>query len=412
MSEDPTIQRLLQVHTRYRLAGGEDEVVEAEKLLLEGAGVDVHQVIFDNADLRESQSLAGDLHLAAAAIWSRTAERRVNAAILAYRPQVMHVHNTFPAASPSVYAAAAAHGVPVIQTLHNYRFVCPVATLFRDGRVCTDCVGRVVPWPAVVHACVRGSRPQSAVAAATLAVHRIRGTFSRDIRGYVALTSFQRRLMIDGGLPAERIRVIPNFLEPDPGVGIGNRDGFVFVGRLSPEKGIAVLLDAARILPGVVRVVGGGPLASEGEEADATGRIAYVGSVTRSSVLDELRRAIALVLPSVWFEGFPLVLLEALASGTPVITTRLGSLAELIEEGMTGLIAEPNDAANLADKIQWAINHPDEMRSMGVTARRTYEARFSGQSHLAALREAYAYVQDGERLHAGEGIDRPGDGPT
>jgi glycosyltransferase involved in cell wall biosynthesis len=389
VSDSRTIQRLLQVHTRYRLAGGEDQVVAAEKRLLQEAGVEVHQVIFDNADLHESRSLAGDLHLAAAAIWSRTAERQVKAAILAHRPQVMHVHNTFPAASPSVYAAAAAHGVPVIQTLHNYRFVCPVATLFRDGHVCTDCVGRVVPWPAVVHACVRGSRPQSAVAATTLTVHRMRGTFSRDISAYIALTSFQRRLMIDGGLPAERIRIIPNFLEPDPGIGIGRRDGVLFVGRLSPEKGIAVLLDAAALVPGVVRIIGGGPLAPLAEQAGANGRIAFLGPLTRSSVLDEMRRSIALVLPSVWFEGFPLVVLEALATGTPIIGSSIGSLAEIIEDGLTGLLAEPRDAADLADRIRWAHDHPDEMRGMGANARDRYEAQFHGGAHLAALLETY-----------------------
>lgn len=392
MSERQSVRRVLQVHTRYRLAGGEDRVVEAEKHLLEEAGVQVHQVVFDNADLRESRSIAGDLQLAASAIWSRAAERRVRAAIVAHRPQVMHVHNTFPAASPSVYAAAAAHRVPVIQTLHNYRFVCPAATVFRDGHVCTDCVGRSMPWPAVVHACVRGSHAQSAVAAATLTLHRARGTFISDISCYVALTSFQRELMVDGGLPANRIRVIPNFLEPDPGIGTDDREGVLFVGRLAEEKGIAVLLDAASVVPGVVRIIGGGPLASGVEQASAADQVAYLGPLAHPIAIDEIRRTVALVLPSIWFEGFPLVLLEAFASGTPVIASHIGSLAELIEDGVTGLLAKPNDAADLADRIQQAMSHPDEMRRMGLNARRTYEAQFRGQAHLAALREAYAWV--------------------
>jgi glycosyltransferase involved in cell wall biosynthesis len=392
VSEGHSVQRVLQVHTRYRQAGGEDEVVEAERRLLDEAGVQVSQVIFENADLRESRSLAGDLRLAASAIWSRAAERRVKAAIVATRPQVMHVHNTFPAASPSVYAAATAYGVPVIQTLHNYRFVCPAATAFRDGHACTDCVGRAVPWPAVIHACVRHSRPQSAVAAATLTVHRAAGTFSRGISGYVSLTSFQRDLMIRGGLPADRIRVIPNFLEPDPGMGSHVRVGVLFVGRLAPEKGVSALLEASKVAPGVVRVVGGGPLAPLVEQADAEGHVVYLGRRTRASVVDELRSSIALVLPSVWFEGFPIVLLEAFATGTPVIASRIGSLAELIEDKVTGLLAEPNDADDLADRIRWATSHPDEMRRMGLNARQRYEGRFRGQMHLAALFEAYALV--------------------
>ena len=224
MIAPPVVQRVLQVHTRYRQAGGEDQVVAAERLLLEEAGIQVEQVLFDNADLRESRSLAGDVRLAAAAVWSRSAERRVGVALAKHKPQVMHVHNTFAAASPSVYAAASAHAVPVVQSLHNYRLVCPAATVFRDGHACTDCVGRRVPWPAVVHSCVRGSRAQSVVAATTLSVHRALGTFGRGIDTYLAGTSFQRQLMVDGGLPAGRIQVVPNFLEPDPGVGEGPPD--------------------------------------------------------------------------------------------------------------------------------------------------------------------------------------------
>ena len=367
-------------------------MVEAEKRLLGEAGVEVSQVIFDNADLHESRSVASDLQLAASAVWSRAAARRTTAAIVAHQPQVIHVHNTFPAASPSVYVAAAAHGVPVIQTLHNYRFVCPVATLFRDGHVCTDCVGRWVPWPAVVHACVRGSRSQSAVAAATLTLHRTRGTFSRDISGYLALTSFQRKLMIDGGLPAERITVLPNFIEPDPGIGGDSREGVLFVGRLTREKGTAVLLDAAKAEPGVIRVLGDGPLASDVQAANAAGSLVYLGSLEHASVLDELRGTIALVLPSVWFEGLPLVVLEAFASGTPVIASRIGSLAELIEDGMTGMLAEPDNARDLAGRIRWANDHRDEMHRMGANARLRYETRYRGASHLAGLMEAYTSV--------------------
>ena len=392
MSEDRSIHRVLQVHTRYREAGGEDRVVESEKRLLEEAGVEVSQVIFDNADLRESRSMGSDLQLAASAIWSRAAERRITAAIAADRPQVMHVHNTFPAASPSVYVAAAAHGVPVIQTLHNYRFVCPVATLFRDGHVCTDCVGRWIPLPAVVHACVRGSRAQSAVAAATLTLHRTRGTFTRDITRYLALTSFQRKLMIDGGLPARRIRVLPNFIEPDPGIGGDSREGVLFAGRLTREKGMAVLVDAAMAVPGVVRVIGNGTLASVVQEANAAGHLAYLGPLGHASVLDELRRTIALVVPSVWFEGLPLVVLEAFASSTPVIASRIGSLAELIEDGVTGMLAEADNAKHLADRIRWANDHRDEMHRMGANARLRYETRYRGASHLAGLMEAYTSV--------------------
>ena len=388
MNQDLPVHGVLQVHTRYRQAGGEDQVVEAERRLLEAAGISVHQVLFDNADLRESMSPVGDLRLAASAIWSRRALRRVRAAIATHQPDIMHVHNTFAAASPSVYAAAG--GVPVIQTLHNYRMVCPVATAFRDGRACTDCVGRFAPWPGVLHACVHGSRSQSAVAATTIAVHRALGTFQRRIAIYVALTAFQRQLMIDGGLPAERIRVISNFLEPDPGIGNGPRSGILYVGRLAEEKGVGVLLRAAALRPGMIRVAGDGPLQSLAKRAGAVGDIEYLGPLERLPVLEELRRAIALVLPSIWFEGFPLAVLEAYATGTPVIASRIGSLAEIVEDGVTGMLAEAHDAEGLGERLRWAACHPQEMDEMGSRARHQYETRFRGPTHLAALLNTYA----------------------
>jgi len=388
-----TIGRVLQVHTRYRQAGGEDQVVEAERALLEAAGVSVVQVLFDNAELAESRSMPGDLRIAAGAIWSRAAERRVRAAIRQRRPDVVHVHNTFAAASPSVFRAVGDR--PVVQTLHNYRWVCPVATAFRDGHACTDCVGLPVAVPAVVHACVRGSRVQSAVATTSIAVHRAAGTL-RSIDQFVALTSFQRQVMVDGGLPPDRVRVIPNFHEPDPGIGELPRSGVLYLGRLAVEKGIGPLLRAAAIEPGLVRIAGSGPLLADVERAAATGDVDYLGSISSAEVLDQLRRSIALVAPSIWFEGFPLVLLQAYATGTPVIASRIGSLAELVEDGATGLHAQPGNGQDLAGRLRWAADHPAEMAGLGRSARDRYVQRYRGRSHLAALLELYGSVAVGQ----------------
>lgn len=363
-------------------------MVAAEKRLLEEAGLDVRQVLFDNAELRESRSPVGDLRLAGSTIWSRAAQRRVRDAVATYRPQVMHVHNTFAAASPSVYAAATAHGVPVVQTLHNYRMVCPAATLFRDGHACTDCVGRSLAWPAIAHGCVRGSRAQSAVASATIGIHRALRTFNQ-IGTYVALTSFQRQMMVDGGLPTSQIRIIPNFLEPDPGAGDGPRAGVLYVGRLSEEKGIAALLGAATLELGIVRIAGGGPMAPLVEQEAARGHVEYLGPIAAAAVFDEMRRAVAVVTPSICFEGFPVVVVEAYATGTPVIASRIGSLAEIVEDGVTGLLAEPGDDLDLATRVRWAVEHPHEMLQMGANARKRYETRYRGASHLAALLDTY-----------------------
>ena len=352
----------------------------------------VRQLLFDNADLRESRSPLDDLSLAAAAIWSREAARRVADAIRADRPDVVHVHNTFAAASPSVYRAAARLGVPVVQTLHNYRLVCPAATLFRDGHPCTDCVQAWLPAPAVIHACVRGSRSQSLVAAATIGIHRRIGTFADRIDRYVALTTFQRRFLVEAGLPDTRVHVIPNFLEPDPGAGQGSRSGVLFVGRLSIEKGIDCLLAAASrpAISGLLDVAGDGPLASQVAERGTAGLVRYLGPLAGDEVARRMRSALALLVPSIWYEGFPMVVLEAYAAGTPVIAARIGSLEELIEDGETGLLVTPGDPVDLARAIRWAVDHPGEMAGMGAAARRRYENRYRGPDHLAALLDVYA----------------------
>jgi glycosyltransferase involved in cell wall biosynthesis len=357
--------------------------------------------MFDNPKPGGSRFSLAPLSQGIAAVWSRGAARRVRDAIKANRSQIVHVHNTFIAASPSVYGAAASCGVPVVQTLHNFRLVCPAATVFRDGHPCTDCVGRAIPWPAVVHACYRGSRPQSGVVAATLAVHRARGTYTRRIAAYLALTRFQRDLLVRGGLPADRVEVLPNFLEPDPGVtrdpgltsdpGItrDRREGFLFAGRLSEEKGVAALLGAAAVASGLVRIAGQGPLSSLVLAAAEAGDVKALGQLDKNAVFGQLRRATAMVLPSVWYEGFPVSVLEAFATGTPVIASRIGSLAELIEDGVTGILANPGDAQDLADRLRWAADHPHEMRKMGSNARLMYETTYRGPAHLAALLDTY-----------------------
>jgi glycosyltransferase involved in cell wall biosynthesis len=388
----PRVERVLQIHTRYREPGGEERVVDAERDLLASSGIAVHRLTFDNAELREGTSLLGDVQLAAAAVWSRSARRRAQAEIAAFRPQIVHVHNTFAAASPAVYSAAFEARIPVVQSLHNYRMVCPAATVFRDGRACTDCVGRFVPWPAVKHACVRKSRAQSAIATLTLTAHRVRRTYVREVAAFIALTNFQRSVMIDGGLPGERIHVIPNFLEPDPGVADGPRDGFLYVGRLSEEKGISTLVQAAETVPGIIRIAGDGPLAPMVRVAADRGVVEYLGRLDREAVSAQLARAVAAIVPSIWFEGMPMVLLEAFAAGTPVIASRIGSLIELVDDGRSGLHAEPGDANDLVARIRWAVDNQAAIERMGTAARELYQSRYRGSTHIDKLTETYAAV--------------------
>lgn len=375
--------RVLLVHNAYQQRGGEDAVVEAEATLLREHG---HEVTLYS---RHNDEVAGLSRLALArdTLWSPRTGRDLQALISQHRPDVVHVHNSFPLVSPSVYWAAARAGLPVVQTLHNFRLLCPQALLLREGRICEDCVGRV-PWRAVQHGCYRGSAVQSAAVAGMLQLHRGLGTWQRQVTLYIALNAFCRDKFIEGGLPAERIRIKPNFIDL-PAPAPQSREGFLFVGRFSLEKGLAVLAQALALAPPgtALHAAGSGPDAGLLEGAPG---VQLLGPLPPAAVYAQMARRRALVLPSIWYENFPRTLVEAFANGLPVIASRLGAMATLVEDGVTGLLFRPGDAADLAAKLAWAEAHPAEMQRMGDQARRHYEAELTGPANLQQLRAIYA----------------------
>ena len=389
--------KVLVAHNAYQQRGGEDAVVESEVAMLRAAGHEVREYRRHNDELAEM----GKARAAADTMWSRRTRSDLGGLLAAWPADVLHVHNTFPLVSPSLYWAAASARVPVVQTLHNFRLLCPQAMLLRDGRVCRDCVGRV-PLPAVRHGCYRGSRAQTAVLAGMLVLHRGLGTWQRKVQRYVALNDFCRDEFVRGGLPAERIVIKPNFVESPPAAGALSgaagtaRSGLLFVGRLAPEKGVTVLAQAAASLPdGSVAVAGSGPLADQVRQAPG---LQALGALAPAEVADVMGRSLALVMPSLWFENFPRTLVEAYAAGLPVIASRLGAMAELVQDGVTGLLAEPGDAHDWASKMRWALDHPAEMGRMGAAARARYEALYTPQRNLAQLLDIYeqAVMQGGE----------------
>ncbi|MEO8038335.1 MAG: glycosyltransferase [Betaproteobacteria bacterium] len=377
--------RVLVAHNYYRLRGGEDAVAEAEVALLRKHGHDVEFLVRSNADLDESRRVRS----VSDAIWSSTSYRAINDAIRRFRPNVLHTHNTFPVLSPAVIHAAARNGVPVVQTLHNFRLMCVQAMFLRDGKVCEDCLGRI-PWRGVVRKCYRGSLAASAALASSLVTHRVLGTYRHRVARFIALNAFCKEKFVEGGLPEERIAIKPNFVEV-PTLRDEPRQRGLFVGRLSPEKGVATLAGAMGLLSEAqVDVLGEGP---EQDRLRNIPRLTLLGSAGPQEVHARMSRAAYLVLPSIWYENFPRTLVEAYGAGLPVIASRIGALKEIVEEGRTGLLFEPGSASDLAGKMAWADANPGEMRRMGSNARQEYEQRYSpdiNYRQLTAIYEAAA----------------------
>jgi glycosyltransferase involved in cell wall biosynthesis len=374
--------KILIAHNAYQLRGGEDSVVDAESALLQSSGHSIAKYVRHNNDIPQKSRLV----LAQQTLWSPQTTSELADLIHIFRPNVIHIHNTFPLISPSLYWAAARAGVPVVQTLHNFRLACPQAMFLRRGKVCEDCLGKI-PWRGVWHGCYRDSRLQSAVLAGMLTVHRAIHTWDTKVTRYVALNNFCRDKFIAAGLPPERIVVKPNFVD-FPAPEVGERNGFLFVGRLSTEKGIEVLARAMAALDGAaLRVAGTGP---ESHRLAGVAGLVRLGALTGDNIRLEMTAAAALILPSIWYENFPRTLVEAFACGLPVIASRIGALAELVQDGVTGLLFEPGDADDLADKMRWALQHPEQMAQMGRNARRQYEAEFTAERNYQQLMAIYA----------------------
>lgn len=379
---------ILLVHNFYQQPGGEDQVFRAEAALLESHGHKVIRFQEHNEGVNERSSI----ELATDTIWNRWTFRQLRTLIREGQVDLMHVHNSFPLISPACYYAAGAEAIPVVQTLHNYRLLCPAATLFRDGSVCEDCLGKRVPWPAVVHSCYRGSRSASAAAATMLTVHRTLGTWERRVSGFIALTEFARSKFIEGGLPEEKIFVKPNFLAEDPGCGFGDGNFVLFVGRLTEEKGIRTLLKAWSLSADLppLEIIGNGPLAADVAAAVSDNpKIRWRGWLERDRVFERMKAATAIVLPSIWYEAFPMTVVESFAMGVPVVASKLGSLASLIDHQRTGLHFEPGDAEDLVRQMRWMREHRDRVLAIRLAARREYLLNYTGERNYVQMRAIY-----------------------
>ncbi len=391
--------RILIIHNSYRQRGGEDVVVDRESALLRAFGHEVVEYRRTNWELANYRF--GKLGVVSQGMWSNTTYREVTGLIGKWRPDVAHVHNTLAVVSPSVYYACRRLDIPVVQTLHNYRLICTRADLFREGTICEQCLGRSVPWPAIKNRCYHSSAAQTAAVAAIYQGHRLLGTWSKQIDVYVTPSEFAKQKLCREILPADRVVVKPNFVWPDPGAREGRGSYAIFIGRLAPEKKIITLLHAWRDFKQLpLRVLGTG---SSEEELRVHARqngldnVEFCGLRNQAEVFAALKQAAFLIFPSEWYETFGLGMVEAYACGVPVIASRLGAMAEIVQAGKSGLLFTPGDCADLAAKVGWAISHPDEMAEMGKFARGLFEANYSADKNYELLMMIYRRAIESRR---------------
>ena len=378
-------QNILIVHNYYQIPGGEDTVVANEKRMLEKHG---HKVILysrNNAELKEMPKLQ-KLCLPITTIFNPRTYKEIKRIIKAEKIDVVHVHNTLNLVSPAVYYAARAMKVPVVQTVHNFRLLCPGATFYRDGHICEDCVESGF-WCAVKHKCYRGSRMQTLACVLSTWFHRMTGIYGKI--NYICLTEFTKR-KIENCVKGAKIFVKPNFVY-DLGVKKNHQDYYLFVGRVEEIKGINVLIDAFKKMPErLLKVAGRGDLYAEIKSrisSEGLNNVEMLGYQDRASVNELMRNAKALIMCSQWYETFGMVIAEAYSCGTPVIVGDIGNIKDLVITGKTGELFTYNSPDDMISTIKRF-----EANSYGEYSKNAYKLfneRLTSKSNYNQLLKIY-----------------------
>jgi len=391
--------KVLLIHNYYgsEAPSGENTVFEAEKALLRDSGHDVIEFIRHSDEIR-SQGIWGALKGAASVVWNPFSLRKLRDLIKREKPDVMHVHNTFPLLSPAIFHAAKGTGTATVLTLHNYRLFCAAGIPMREGKACTLCLDQKSVKPALKYGCYRNSRLATLPLAASIALHRQIGTWAKQVDAFIALTDFQSQKMIDAGLPADKVYIKPHFYDnpPIPLPWPERQDRVVFVGRLGEEKGVKYLIDAwlawGDQAP-VLDLIGEGP---EGESLRESvirhgmqEKIIFHGQQPFAETQKKIAGSRLLVLPSVCFEGFPMVIREAFALGVPLAASRLGSMASLIQDGENGVLFNPGDERDLFQIVSSLWGDHASLSRMGEIARHTFENQYKAEKNIKTLMSIY-----------------------
>lgn len=389
--------KVLFIHNYYRSSApsGEDTVAVNERSMLISNGVDVVSYEKANDDLNPI-TLLDKFRIGLRYVWSEITYREVTDLIKQEQPDMAHIHSIHPQISPSVYAACQDMGVPVVHTLHNFRHICPGALLQRDSRPCEECIGRL-PFNALRYRCYRNSLAATGTLFWMITYNRLRGTFTKQVNRYIALTRFSASRLVAGGLPEDRIEVKPNFLAIAPPVSRNRQNFAVFVGRLGDEKGVKTLLKAWSSVIGLpLKVLGDGLLRPELElMARNSGLdIEFMGNRSKEEVLAIIGQALMQIVPSECYEGFPMVIIEAYACATPVIASRIGSLAEIVVDGETGLHFKAGDHNDLALKVNELASNPELASRLGIRSQEIFLEKYSQEQNFNQLMGIYERARD------------------
>jgi glycosyltransferase involved in cell wall biosynthesis len=393
------------VHNFYQSASpsGEDAVFRNEVELLKKNGIEVVKYEKYNDEV---VTHSDRLKVALTTAWSRRAYRDLKALLAIEKPDIAHFHNIWYLISPSAYYACKDAGVPVVQTLHNFRMFCVNGLLMRNGRVCEECIGKI-PWKGIKYGCYRHSRLYSLPVAVTAGFHNIAGTWKNKVDAYIALTEFGKKKFIECGLPRDKIFVKPNFLPEPPDPNHTDEGYAIFIGRLSAEKGLSVLINAFSILRLNlsklihIKIIGDGPLGESLRQTIRAGKIEdieFTGGKSFAESMNLLQHARFMIMPAICYEGFPMVIREAFACGKPVIASCLGAMAELVEDGKTGLLFEPGNPEDLASKMRWMIENEKACIGMGRNARKVFEEKYTAERNFELLLNIYQKVMI-KRMH-------------
>lgn len=370
--------KILAVHNKYLIGGGEDQSFAAEVNLLKKKGHEIYEYLEDNSKIKS----LGKLRTAFRTIWSVEAYRQIIDIYATFPFDLVYVQNFFPLVSPSIYYAARRLNVPVIQFLRNYRLLCANGYFFRDGKVCELCLGKYFPVYGIKYGCYRDSRMGSITLAAMVGIHRLLNTWSDKVDLYITLTKFAKDKFVEGGLPDHKIIVKPNFISTDPGIGQHRGNYALYIGRLSPEKGIHTLINAFQMLPQDIhlQIAGDGPLIEfVKQKIKVNKNIEYIGSIPNQQVVEKMQDATLLVFPSEWYEGMPRTIIEAFAVGLAVVSSDLGAMSSMISHQKNGLLFKPGNASDLAQQVQWIFNHAKVREKMSRNARAEFEAKYTAE---------------------------------